>query len=198
MLVNDFSRFILPEVVGCPDPVLHQAIVQTAFELCDETSAWCELVNDERIMAGQSVYELPPVSGAIPLRAKDVWINGTKVDNGRIGVRSFDIRYDSADEFGSITIRPTPVQDAELAMRVVYAPSMKAATLPDWLLYRYERAISAGTKARLMIMPNTAWTNPQLAVVHRQTFDSSVADARIESAFDRASGSIHIPPIRFA
>lgn len=198
MLVSDFSRFILPEVVGCPDPLLSQAIVQTAFDFCDKASAWDALVNDIPVTSGTASYTLPVVTDAMALRAKDVWINGIRIDNGRISAGAVDVTYDSASGFGVITIRPVPQQDGSMSLRVVYAPTLTATTLPDMLLSRYEQAISAGTKARLMLMPSTAWTNPQLAVVHRQAYESAVTDARIESTFDRASGSIYIPPIRFA
>lgn len=198
MLVNDFSRFILPDVVGCPDPVLQQAIVQTAFDFCDKTGAWDALVNDIIVTSGTASYTLPAVTDAMAMRAKDVWINGIRIDNGRISRGSVDVTYDSANGFGAITIRPTPQQDGSMSIRVVYAPTLTATTLPDWLMARYEQAISAGTKARLMLIPNTGWSNPQLAVMYRQMYDAAVTDARIESSFDRASGSIHIPPIRFA
>lgn len=198
MLVSDFSRFILPEVVGCPDPLLSQAIVQTAFDFCDKTGAWDEMVDEVSIIAGESAYELPSQRGAMPLRVRDVWINGSRMNSGQVSSGAIGVRYDSAAEHGSITIRPTPSADSAMVLRVIYAPTMTATSLPDILLSRYEQAISAGTKARLMLMPGASWTNPQLAIAHRQMYDAAVTDARIEAAFDRANGSIHIPPVRFA
>lgn len=203
MLVSDFSRFILPEVVGCPDPVLHQAIVQTAFEFCDRTGAWSELLSDSDLycestqIQESASYLLPSTKDAIALRVTGVWINGVSVTSTQIASGLIKAGYHSAVSHDVVTITPAPKGDFSITFKVVFAPKMSALSLPD-MMARYERAISAGAKARLMLMPNTTWTNPQLAVLHRQTFDSAVTDARIESVFDRVGGSIRIQPIRFA
>jgi len=197
MLVSDFSKFILPEVIGCPDPLLEQAVLQSAFYFCDQTGAWDEVAETIQLEAGVDQYELDQPSGAIALRVRDLWIDGNRVPSGQLSIASGMKSFDSANSFGIVTIRPTPTQAAAMQVRVVYAPMSTAKTLPDMLMQRYETAISSGVKARLMLMNGVAWANPTLGAFHKQSFDAAITEARNESIYDRAGGCIYVKPRAF-
>jgi hypothetical protein len=198
MLVSDFSKFILPEVVGCPDPLLEQAVLQSAFKFCDETGAWDELSEVIPLESGVDQYELEYPTGAIALRVRDLWIDGFRVSPGQLSIANRSTSFDSANGFGIVTIRPTPTQAAVMQVRVVYAPLSTAKILPDMLLQRYEAAISSGVKSRLMLMNGVTWANPTLGTFHKQSFEAAITEARNESIHDRAGGCVYVKPRKFA
>jgi hypothetical protein len=196
MLVNDFSRFILPEVVGCPDPLLDRTILQAAFHFCDHTGAWSEIQDPIILTPGRGEYEIDVPPEAVALRARDVFIDGTRIPPGQFAF-SNGRHFDSAKELGLIFLRPAPMTAASMQIRAVFAPLLTAKRLPDFLLSRYEGAISSGVKARLMMMPGVSWSNPQLGQFYQTGYQNAVAEARAESVQDGASGSLYVPPRRF-
>lgn len=205
MKVSDFSRFILPEVIGCPDPVLEQAVVQTAYEFCDKTGAWDEVQDPQALVAGTGDYDIDVPPGAILMRVRNVWIDGQAVASEtfeRVAVMSRDlgspVYFNAAIDRAQIRLFPTPSADGgQMVVRAVYAPAMTATSLPDFLLQRHTDAISSGAKARLMLMPNMVWSNAQLGSYHSDRFTSGIVSARIESLHDRVEGSPRVSPRSF-
>jgi hypothetical protein len=201
MKVHDFARWILPEVLGCPDPVVDQAIVSTVYEFCDQTGAWDETQDAQTVEANVSDYDIPAPAGAIALRVLDVLLSGRPLSSLSFHTAAMTQRvsapvgYTSSIERGVVRLVPVPTETgALLVVRAAYAPSMTATVLPDFLMQRYAEVIASGTKARLQMMPGVAWTNPTLAAVHAQRFQSGMIDARVESLYGRNNGSVRIEP----
>jgi hypothetical protein len=206
MQVTDFSRFVLPEVPGCPEPLLVQEVVQTAFEFCDKTGAWNELQDPVALLVGVADYEIDAPSGAIPLRVTSAWLNGRLMQPtplrsiNQLGVAGSEpYYYNAAVERGSIRLFPSPgVTGLELTLKTCFAPAMTATTLPDFLMQRYTQVIAAGAKASLMSKPGQPWSNPHMAAVYGAQFASGMNDARAEVMLDQVAGNARITPRRFA
>lgn len=203
MLVADFRKYIQTEVIGCPIPTVDQAVLLAAYEFCDVSGAWNELQDEVLTKVGVSQYDIDYPTQSIPLRIRDLWINGNRVTSEQMRnlpsiALGTPVSFNSANEFGVVTLSPAPAYEYRMQMRVVFAPARNATQLPDALMTRYMEAISAGAKSRLMLMPKVEWSNPQLATYYRNQFDAGVHDARNESIHDRASGSLAIVPRRFA
>lgn len=193
MFLRDLHKFILPEVLGCPDPLLDQAISQTAFEFFDRSGAWME-VSVEDLVLTESEYELPVVSGAIALRIRDAWINGQRLTPASMRMQ-VGLSFHSGG--GQVFKLNQPVA-GQITLRTVYAPSMTARAIPDSVGLRYSDAISSGTKARLMLMPAVGWSNPNLATYYANRFQSGIVDAFADAEHDHTLGSLSIVPRRFA
>lgn len=201
MKVHDFARWILPEVLGCPDPVVDQAIVSTVYEFCDQTGAWDEVQDAQTVEVGVGDYDIPAPTGAIPLRVLDVSLDGRLLQSApyRTSLLTLNvatpIAYTSSIERGLIRLAPAPtVSGGQLVVRAAYAPSMTATILPDFLMQRFAEVIASGTKARLQLMPGVSWSNPTLASVYAQRFNNGMLDARTEALYGRNNGSIRIEP----
>lgn len=201
MKVHDFSRWITPEVLGCPDPVVDQAIVSTVFEFCDQSGAWDEVQDPVTVEAGVSDYDIPAPAGAIALRVMDVLLNGRPLRSVSFKEAAMTQQvaaptvYTSSVERGIVRLSPAPKETGDqLQVRAVYAPAMTATVLPDFLMQRHAETIAAGTKARLQLMPGVTWSNPSLASVYAQRFQSGLIDARMESLYGRNNGAIRIEP----
>lgn len=200
MKLSDFHRFILPEVVGCPEPMVDQAILQTVYEFCDQSGAWDEFQDPQTIQADVVDYDLDPPAGGIVLRVREVWINDRLLEFSPTwevahwGNQKGDpIRYNAAVDRSQIRVFPAPnATGGQLKVRAVYAPSLSATTLPDFLIQRYAEGIASGVKAKLMLMSGAVWSSPQLGAYYRDVFTSSMVNARIESMHERVEGSLRV------
>lgn len=210
MQLSAFYPYVLPEVQGCPDPMLAQAVRSAVFEFCRETLAWTELQDAVPLVDGVADYELNVPSGAFALTVRDVWVGarrltpvtlralGQAMPDWQTARGSEPSHYNSAAERGVIRVFPMPLYaTAALTMRVAYAPTATATTAPDFLGQRHMEAMAAGAKARLLLIPGMSWSNPALGAHYRTVFEGEIFQARIEEAYDRTPGSLSIRPRSF-
>lgn len=207
MRITSVYPFVLPDVLGCPRPLVRQAIVMAARELCQETMVWTELHEDVQLVNGQADYDIdhPPQSEAYSV--VDVWCNGRRLQparlddiarltpNWQVAASNEPTHYNMALERGVMRVFPTPagVTGQKLAVRAYYIPDLESTSLPD-VLKRCIEVLASGAKARLMVMPDKKWTSPDLAQYHRSKFLVGMDDIRIEEEHGRVPGSISVKP----
>lgn len=205
MKLSDFSRFVIPEVIGCSDPLMEQALIQVAYEFCDKSGAWDELQEPQPLISGVPDYEIDVPQGAIALRVVHASIDGRMLhpeplaNVQHLSATQSDPRFfNSAIERGAVRLFPTPGRSGQkLELMVAFAPSMTANSLPDFLMQRHADAIASGTKARLMLVPGQSWSNPQLGAYYSDRFQQGIVDARIERLHGRVSGSLQVQARKF-
>lgn len=211
MQLDAFFPYITAEVLGCPDPTLRLALLQTAAEFCRETLAWTEIQDPVSLINGIQDYELDAPANSYVLSVRDIWIGNRRlqprtmqeiamsVPNWQTTESNEPLFYNQANERGVIRVYPVPqgTTGQAIVIRAAYVPSISATTLPDFLGNRHIDVIAAGTKARLMMVPGVTWTNPKLGEYHRSIFDDGVIKARISEAHDRVPGTIRVLPRSF-
>ena len=211
MKVEDFYRYITPELPGAPSELLRQAVMLTASNFCVETQALDQLSDPIQLQPGQADYDMDPLSGCQPVTIKGVWTGNRELrpvtmselfqllPNWQSAKSSEPSFYNMVKGFGVLTVYPTPADpvSAQLTFHAVYAPQQTGSILPDVLFDRYFDAIAAGAKARLMIQPGQTWSNPQQAVIYNRVYDATVNQARGDVLHNRVPGSIRVRPIRF-
>ena len=205
MLLDSFYPYVLPEVIGCPDPLLKMQILSAAAEFCRETLAWTEQQDPTPLVDGVQDYELDMPSQSYALTVRDVWIGGRRLrpmtmhamqdamPNWATITNNEPIYYNAATERGLIRLFPIPANASQsLVIRAAFVPTPSATSLPDFLGQRYMDVVASGAKARLLQMAGSPWANPQMAAYYRQLFDNGVASARIDEAHDRVPGTITV------
>lgn len=211
MKLDDFFPYVLPEVMGCPDPVLRNAVRMSVIEFCNASQAWSVISDPLALEEGVQDYEIETPVGAYAQTVRDVWMGSTRLQaitmaalqevlpNWQTAQGSEPIYYNQAQERGSIRVFPIPtnVHGQELVMRVVFQPTLTTNTVPDWLGQDQMETIAAGAKYRLLLIPGQAWSNPNLGAYYKSQFDNSVTNARIEEAHERVPGSITVSPRSF-
>ena len=202
MLVEAFFPLVLPEVIGCPDPLLAQQVVMVSNHFCTETGVWDEIQDPIPTPAGQTEYEIDaPTSDSYVVRVVDVWHNNLALKAEQIKNPRIDevkpTGYHAAKERGSITLNGKPQQGDVLVIRAVYAPKLTSKNLPDLLMQRYAYAIACGAKARLMAIPGQLWSNPAVSAFYRTEYDNAVIDARIDMERDNVPDSLRVKPRLF-
>ena len=211
MTPEGFFPYVLPDVIGCPDPVVSQAVVAAANEFCRETLCWTEMPLPLPLVDGISDYTVSAPDQAMAVTVRDVWLGSARlepVSMPALQQRMPDwptaratrpICYNAAIERGSIRVFPTPMEPGgqALVLRASYAPAMSATVLPDFLGQRFMEVIALGAKARLLMIPGMPWANVRLASEYRTQFEASITKTKIEEAHDRVPGSLSVQPRRF-
>lgn len=206
MLLQAFYPFILPEVMGCPQPVVDAHVVAAATRLCQDTMAWTT-TEQQTLMAGVAEYELNVQPQAYALTVRDVWVGGQRLrpatmlelaasqwDGQAAGQPAF---YNASVVRGGIKVFPMPNQTQSMTLRVAYAPVVGADSLPDFLGQRYMDVVCAGAKASLMLMTAQAWGNPQLAAFFQQRFMDGINEIKVAEIHDRVPGTVMVQPRSF-
>lgn len=202
MRTNDILRFVMPDVIGCPEPTAELAVMQAAHELCNESGIWDVVMDPQVVRAGQASYELESPTGAWVSKVTQVWLDGRELDP--VGRQSINPSQESgsptryATGLGEIFLSPAPRDSgASLVIHAELAPLVTAQVLPDFLVQRHLEAITSGAKARLMLQAGAPWANPQLGALHGQRAATLINDARLEALHERNHVSLRVPPKRF-
>lgn len=210
MLLANFYPFVATEVIGCPNPVIDQALRLTAIEYCRETKCWAEFQDPITLFDGAREYDMDVPTGAYVQTVRDVLIGSRRLQpvtmlglqevmpDWPTATASEPSYYNLAGELPRLRVYPTPASPTQaMLVRAVYVPTLSATTLPDFLAQRHLEAISSGTKGRLLAMPGVPWSNPELGMYHRANFDKAILNTRIEEAHDRVPGTIRVQPRSF-
>ena len=207
MTLDEIIPWVQPDVIGCPEPTVRQAIVSAVAELCSTARIWSEIQDPIELEEGIADYDLDGPSQAYAVLVMDLYVGPDKLQavtmdqlqqslpDWRTATAARPCFYNSAVTQGSVRIYPIPkgVQPGtSLVMRVAYMPSTGASSIPDFIGQGYMDTIAAGAKARLMRIPGQVFSNPTLAMHYRQQFDAGVVDARINEAYDRVPGCLTV------
>lgn len=211
MQIADFTKYLVPELQGCPDEMLRVAVVQSVRTLCQKAHIWRELQDPLELRDGQREYEPDAPAGARIVLIDEVFCGPVKLHAATLNELSWRLPdwqtaqgtspayYTGANDWGMINVYPLPKDPTEsLTIRAEYEPLIGATALPDFILQRYQDAIEMGVKARCMVMPGAPWSNPAMGDYWRERFDREVSSAAIKMIHERNSGSIRVAPRRFA
>lgn len=210
MKIEDFYRYVSPELPGCPEETMRQAIVLAARDFCARTHAWTEVLEPIVLADGVSEYDYEAPFGASALTAIGVWLNGNELRSASLDQLDFLLPgwqtatgsepryYNAAFNTSSIRVFPTPVSPTgSIVMRLAFEPKMASTSLPDVLLEDNNEAIAAGAKARLMVQPNKQWSNAPLGAFYGKAFEDAAINERINVLHDRVPGVTRVRPRRF-
>jgi len=202
MNLDAFHSLVMPEVIGCPAPVLNTRLLVVAAEFCRETQSWFGS-HTIPLIDGVSDYALTTPTDSRIETVISVSVNGwlltpTADDISHLAAISSEPGYYNAlSVYGQISVYPTPINPtSSLLVKAAYAPTGTATTLPDYL-ERFADVIASGVKGNLMTMPNTDWSNPQLGAFYLQKFSEGIANCRISDAHGRVRGSLRVAPRPF-
>jgi hypothetical protein len=182
---------ILPEVPGCPTPLLLQIIQEVIRDFCVQSDLWRE-TKTYSLVADQVTYTLGmTATGAEIQRVVEVKISDV-VQN--VTLYSFDITTLVLTLDSSIkpTAAVTNGLSVKTSLRTTYG--YPTTTWDSGFLNRYLKAICDGAKARLMLMPNRKWSSPQEGYRYLQQYQTEVALARRECWFGNKNGTLSVRP----
>ncbi len=184
---------VLATLPACPTPTIVRELRNAARELCERAECLRCSIENEPVLQGITEVEFDLAEGytlvrPITLNVGDVTLEATSETlldkdswNWRDDVGS-PVRYmRSTETLNAIKLYPIPDQDyidAPLRGEVAIKPSRSATGMDEIILDRFETAIVSGALARLLIVSNTPWYNPQQAAYHRGLFEDAIDDAK--------------------
>lgn len=172
---SDLLPLVVPELPGCPEPLILQSLRQAGRDLCGESEAWRDTI-EMNIVASQSDYVLVPIWDAEIRRIIEVRVGGTT------SAEISPSLYEFTPSTNTLTLdsEPSAALTDGLVVKVALVPTLFANELAGWFMERWNEGVVAGCKAMLMLMPGKKWTNQPLSQKYLHDFAHSVALARHE------------------
>lgn len=199
MELETFYPYIMPEVVGCPEPIARMALIGAANEFCRESLSWRSTLTIA-LVDGQIDYVPTKPSQSHVVAFKSVSVGDrklTQIPSISGSEKGSEPWYYTSPERGILRVYPEPENPTlSMTVDVAYAPDPSATTLPDYLGLRFIETVAAGAKSRLLMMP-AEWGSPQLAAFYTQVFRDGITTASIEEEHGFNPGTLTIKPRAF-
>lgn len=207
--MTDLLPFVLPHVAGCPDPVALSQIVNAAIRFCRETKIYQRELDKQTILPNVSIYDVSPpddqtvVSEILELRIAGLRANPVTLDNLNEQFEDWPNRTGTPTTFFfpnkeqvQLVVTPNLKIMNGLYMRAALYPAPTATTLDDEIFNRYYQEIAEGAISNIMALPGKPYSNPQLAMVHGNLFESCITNRAIEAqkSFTRADLRVQMRP----
>jgi hypothetical protein len=199
---NFFSRLI-PHVIGCPEPLAQQALVDSAIALCDQALVVQVDLEAESVLSDVRDYTLSLPSQQELSQVLRVWLDDellTPVPSFQVGVIE-DLPgqpryYFSRDIFEVLNVRLFPTPDKAfpdgLQIRVATRPTRDATQVHSSLLNEWVDIVVEGAAARLHDLPGQVFTNEIKAMALYQKVRAKINAARVEALRGRVVSSMSV------
>lgn len=180
------------EVQDCPALVIRHHTIKVLTDFCKQSRYLRETLAPISVVAGTAAYAVAPSDNTQQLvRVEEVWFNGVQLDpittseldaeveNWRTDTGT-PVLYTWTDEKLQLVPVPDTTAAGALEVRISYAIDPTATLVGfDPILYkRFDNGLAAGIKASLMMIPNKAWSNPDLAMAYQRDYKVAVALAK--------------------
>lgn len=192
---DDFLPYVLTDVPGCPEIAAVLAVRNTVIDFCEKSLVVQADLDPVSLVAGQADYDLePPVNRLVTKVMKLFYKNSELHPFGQDFVPSATYFNPSAidgdadseprgwsqKDTTTFTVWPAPktAQANAITIRAALKPTRASTSCDDVVFEDYAEYIAAGAKARLMLQPNKAYTNPGLVVTQNQLYMQGVNMAR--------------------
>ena len=182
--LDNFNKYIAPEVRGCPMPVIEDAVRDTIRWFCGRTSYWRMWLDDQL-----SVYEDDEsVELELPdnTRLVDVLAIQKVNDNGTYGdyLDKDAYVYAGFESTLQILFNEPATENYDARVRVALKPDIDTNTVQDWVYEDFRDVVCHGALSRLLNMSTKPWYQQSAALAHRKHFDAAVTAAIAQVALE--------------
>lgn len=178
---EDFFPYVMPHVLGCPEPLAEQAIRTAAIEFCKKTLCYTQTM-DPITSDGNSTnfdLDLPPKTEVI--RLMGVSVNGLgdhAIYSTEKGLQLVRLQNPGYFVFMSndrtLNVWPEGLGTQTIVVDLALKPTEDSLGIDSVVISGYMRDIGRGAIADLQMLPNRAWSNPNLAAVNQAMFSKSM------------------------
>jgi hypothetical protein len=178
-----FLPEIAPNVVGCPEPLIKNALVTAAREFCSRTLCWQVSLPKVELSDGDFPYSIPtPTDGDLArvLSVRTDYLNLSPTTVSMLdNIVNWEEHFGAPGLFyitptGKLVLYPRLSEPIEIRVTAAYTVSFDAAQLEDLLFNYWRDAIVSGTLKYLQAMPNKGWSNPDHAMIHGSRFENGM------------------------
>jgi hypothetical protein len=192
---SDFGPFVLPYVIGCPQPVLiHHARLAT-IEWCRRTQCWVEWLEDLQT-DGTNQIEIDPNSNRLANKVKTVMIDGKEwglVDPDyaiSLAQHETNDRFCYTDDGEVLHVYPLQIAGLPVRVRATFTPTKTAATFDDALMDHLQD-IAEGAIASIQRLSGQAFSNREDSAVHEAIFRNRIKTIALKVGRGRLAAKLH-------
>jgi hypothetical protein len=188
--LSAFAKYVRPDVPGCPDIMILDAILRAGIEFCKSTKIIKQSLSINTVV-DQARYALNTTAGTVADEVLQV-SRGEFYDLNKSSFKEFENcgmdklsgnpQYFYMDAGSELVLGNIPNSVEPLDIVVKIRPTENATTLPDELADRYLFEIASGAKSVLMLMAKQAWSDPQLASINRGLFQEAIDKTNLREA----------------
>jgi len=217
MATRSFSSLtarLSPSVPGCPNQTVVQYIRDAAIKACEKTLAYRYQQPVFNLTPGAYVYtyrkpadtqvhavfstlmnneplEVLPLDKALMLYPEWADKYTTSQDIAEFGSEPRSITQISPNEFA---VLPLPDAQRTYAVRMFYAlkPTRSATDMDEVVFDDLEDVIMHGALQQLLVLPNTNWSDRELAAYHAKQFLAQGAERRARANLSNSRGMMRV------
>lgn len=183
--LDEFLPYIRMYAPGVGDPAAFFGIRQSAIEVCERSRAW--QFDDEWSVTGDDCEGLLAPAGSVIHEIDNVWFDGRalrkvtpqQLDELVPSWRGVDSRPTGAPVYVTQTspnsIILVPFGSGQVKLALYLKPAQDCDQLPDFLADQHRETIAWGALARILMIPNQSFTNPEMGVSFAQGFQSKLS-----------------------
>ena len=186
-----FAKYVRPEVIGCPEIQMLDAILRAGIMFCNKSRYIRETFD---LVTAAGVNKYPLVNMPVGLQARE--ITGVKrglyrdlnpssfreFQNNDLNTLRGTPQYFYMDKDRNLILGNIPVAVETLSVMARVRPTETSITLPDMLFDEYVDEVAAGAKSRLMLMKGQAWADTQQAGIYKMMFIEAIDDSNSREA----------------
>jgi hypothetical protein len=185
-----FAKYVRPEVSGCPELIILDAIKRAGMEFCKRTKIIRETLTLTTVV-DQASYALDTEEGTVADEVLAVKREGAdnldpssyyEFSANHMDRDTGPPNYYYLDVGGELVLGNIPDAVEDLVVTVRVRPTDEATTLPAELADRYMLEIAAGAKAILMIQRNKPWSDPDGAALNGALFEQNIDNVNLRDA----------------
>lgn len=186
-LFMDMLPGILVDMPECPTATAEYAVKKAAIDFFRDTGAWRDDLVRLKMLDGLLRYPL-----SLPECTQLLMVEDLIKDDGKgFTGPNWTIRLPN-----TLIFQSQPEVNLNLTPSALLMPSQGASGIPC-SLDRWIPELEHGAKAILFAQPKKPWSDPQLAIFHRDIFRSAIANTRIALNTGHRAGDLAVTPRRW-
>lgn len=201
--LSAFFPRLIPNVMGCPEPLAQQALLDAAITFCDQSLAVTVDLDPITVPVGATAVELETPDQTTIAQVLYAWYDkqllnsvpyGQFTDIYRPNATPTDYTIEYLDEVANLRVYPAPTKAVTngLVVRVALRPTRTATQVHDILFQRYVEGIVAGAQSILCAMPDQPFSNDARSVVMGQRARAAANQARADMMYGRSQSSLSV------
>lgn len=193
------------DVVGCPDPVLKDALLKVATDFCTRSLCWNEPLAAVSVTDTSFPYTVPVAAHAtltrlIAVRAPGKLYPITYTDLDM--VTDWETQKGSPTHYlfdgsGRLILFPLPSVATQMKLRAALTPARGATVLEEFLFTRWRDPLVDGAVAELKAMKDRPWTDTANVAYYANRYAAGLTDATIEArrGYTTRDASVQMRPL---
>lgn len=192
-----FLPRLLPWCPSAPEPLLYQALIDSAIRFCEESHCVRYITDPITVVADVPEYDIDLPQYQDLARVLRVWYGTSPYALPALGPTDWVV-----SDIGMLTIYPTPhtaLPPGEfLFMEVATKPTRSATSVADTLWTDWIEGVVGGAVLRICAEPDQPWSNDANASKGAQAFALWRGKAQFEASKGRVRRDTVVQPRPFA